>query len=68
MRLTSSVVKRAVGAAVLACGMGVGSQAAFAQTTPVLLVIDPTAFDYGPAPHLIPSEVANELIGNVGLR
>jgi hypothetical protein len=68
MRLRSSVVKRMVSVIALAWGIGVGSDAAFAQTTPTVVLLDPTAFDFGPSPHLIPSEVANELIGNVGLR
>ena len=67
MRLIRRIVKGATCLAVAACCVGVSNKAS-AQTTPVLVLLDPTAFDYGPAPHLIPSEVANELIGNVGLR
>ena len=68
MQLTNDVVKRVIGAVGLACGLGVGSHALVAQSAPVLVILDPTAIDYGPPPHLIPSEVANDLIGNVGLR
>jgi hypothetical protein len=69
MWLKKSVGRWVVGAVLLACGVGIaGARSASAQSTPVLLLLDPTTFDFGPAPHLIPSEAANELIGNVGLR
>lgn len=37
-------------------------------SAPLLLLVDETAIDHGPPPHLIPSEAVNELIGKVGLR
>lgn len=53
----------------LACGIAITTGSLVAQDQPpVLLVLDQTAIDHGPPPHLIPSEAANEEIAGVGLR
>jgi len=72
MSFEKTVVRRLAGAAVVACGIGAaaGSLAAqdAAQTPPVLLVLDETAIDHGPPPHLIPFDAVNDQISNIGLR
>ena len=66
MSFEKTVVRRLAGAAVVACGIGAaaGSLAAqdAAQTPPVLLVLDETAIDHGPPPHLIPFDAVNDQI------
>ena len=73
MSVKMNVVRRLAGSAVVACGIGAaaGSLAAqdAAQTQPpVLLVLDETAIDHGPPPHLIPVDAVNDEVSNVGLR
>jgi hypothetical protein len=43
------------------------STSAWAQS-PVLIVLDPSAIDYGPSPHLIAAEAANAGVAKTGLR
>ena len=65
-------MRRLAGAAVVACGIGAARRISRgpgrAQTPPVLLVLDETAIDHGPPPHLIPADAVNDQISNVGLR
>lgn len=61
---------RKVGGLVLGvavCALATLSPAAQDQPA-VLLVLDRSAIDYGPPPHLIPSDAANDQIASVGLR
>ena len=71
MRFENAVVKRAAGTVMIACGLGMVTASLAAQDQvppPVLLVLDETAIDHGPPPHLIPADAVNDEVANVGLR
>jgi hypothetical protein len=69
MRMHTNTLKRLTSALIVTCGLGLATRPALAQSpAPVLLILDETAIDHGPPPHLIPSEAVNDLIGSVGLR
>jgi hypothetical protein len=70
MRRTEIMTKQIAVAVLVTMGVlgGVASLAAQGVAPPVLLMLDQTAFDYGDAPHLIPTAASNSAIAGVGLR
>jgi hypothetical protein len=65
-----NTTKRCVITAVLAAALGMASPLAVMaqEPSPVLLILDRSAIDYGDETHLIPEQAANVSIANVGLR
>jgi hypothetical protein len=69
--MTATLFRNLVGGISVACAIGVGlmcAPAAAQSQSPVLIVLDRSAIDYGPAPHLMPADSVNESVAKTGLR
>jgi hypothetical protein len=69
MWLKKDVVRRFSAVVAVGCAIGMAAASVGAQEqTPIVLVLDETAIDHGPPPHVIPADAVNDLVRSVGLR
>jgi hypothetical protein len=62
-------MKRLVAVAIVVTGLSPAIPAVTAQEpSPLLLILDKSAIDYGDETHLIPEQAANSSVANIGLR
>jgi hypothetical protein len=64
----SHFTRRITGGFVVALLMGLGAHLAAQTQSPLFVILDKDAIDYGPSPHLLPADAVDPLIAGVGVR
>jgi len=68
MLSSSNLARRIAGGVVVALLMSLGADLAAQTQSPVFVILDKDAIDYGPSPHLLPADAVDPLIAGIGVR